>query len=328
MVHSNTLDDKVLMKSDGMPTYHLANVVDDYLMQITHVIRGEEWLPSAPAHVLLYRYLGWEASMPQFAHLPLLLKPDGNGKLSKRDGEIMGFPVFPLEWKEQDTGKTIKGFREEGYLPEALVNFLAFLGWNPGTAQEMFTMDELVQAFSIEKIGKSGTKFDINKAKWYNHQYLLQKSDTELALYLEADIKKAGLKAAPEKLEQMAALVKERIYFPSDLFKEASVFLQAPESYDEQVVANKWNDDAAKAVQAVIKVVQAAPVLEAAPLKEQMHHAIEALGIKPGKVMQAIRVALTGRPAGPDLMQIFAIIGKDEAIARLSKALQILQVKA
>jgi glutamyl-tRNA synthetase len=328
MVHSNTLDDKVLMKSDGMPTYHLANVVDDHLMNITHVIRGEEWLPSAPTHVLLYRYLGWEATMPQFAHLPLLLKPDGNGKLSKRDGELMGFPVFPLEWKEQDTGKTIMGFREEGYLPEALVNFLAFLGWNPGTAQEMFTMDELIKAFSIERIGKSGTKFDINKAKWYNHQYLLKKSDAELAAFLAADLQKAGLNESFDKLEKIASLVKERIHFPGDLFKEAAVLLQAPNHYDEQVIANKWNEDAVKAVQAVIDILQTSTIIEAESLKAQIHHGIEALGIKPGKVMQAIRVALTGKPAGPDLMQIFEIIGKQEAISRLSDALQKLPVKA
>ena len=186
MVHSSAIDDKVLMKSDGMPTYHLANIVDDHLMEITHVIRGEEWLPSAPLHVLLYRYLGWESTMPEFAHLPLLLKPDGNGKLSKRDGDKLGFPVFPLQWIDPFTGEKSSGYRESGYLPEAFVNFLAFLGWNPGTQQEIFSMDELAEAFSIERIGKSGTRFDINKARWFNEQYLRAKPDAELAQYLLA----------------------------------------------------------------------------------------------------------------------------------------------
>ncbi|MEX0884296.1 MAG: glutamate--tRNA ligase, partial [Cyclobacteriaceae bacterium] len=210
MVHSNSLDDKVLMKSDGMPTYHLANIVDDHLMGITHVIRGEEWLPSAPLHVLLYRYLGWEESMPQFAHLPLLLKPDGNGKLSKRDAQKHGFPIFPMNWTDPDSGELLIGFKETGYLPEALLNFLAFLGWNPGDQRELFSMDKLVEAFSIERIGKSGTKFDINKAKWYNEQYLRNKSGQELSAYLLEDLSKEGIKINGEKAEKIVSVMKER----------------------------------------------------------------------------------------------------------------------
>ncbi|MDQ4142029.1 MAG: glutamate--tRNA ligase, partial [Bacteroidota bacterium] len=208
VVHSSAIDDKVLMKSDGMPTYHLANIVDDHLMEITHVIRGEEWLPSAPLHVLLYRYLGWESTMPEFAHLPLLLKPDGNGKLSKRDGDKLGFPVFPLQWTDPFTGEKSSGYRESGYLPEAFVNFLAFLGWNPGTQQELFTMEELAEAFTIDRIGKSGTRFDINKARWYNEQYLRAKPDEELAQYLITALTEHNIECSLEKAIKISSVMK------------------------------------------------------------------------------------------------------------------------
>src|SRR5688572_19828613 len=235
MVHSSSIDDKVLMKSDGMPTYHLANIVDDHLMGITHVIRGEEWLPSAPLHVLLYRYFGWEDTMPEFAHLPLLLKPDGNGKLSKRDGDKFGFPVFPLQWTDPFTNETSMGYRESGYLPDAFVNFLAFLGWNPGTQQEIFSMQELIEAFSVERIGKSGTKFDQAKVKWYNEQYLRALPNHELAKFLLQATEEHGVSCTPEKAEQIVAVMKERVSFPQEFWREAAYFFVAPQQYNEQV---------------------------------------------------------------------------------------------
>ncbi|SEJ30076.1 glutamyl-tRNA synthetase [Cyclobacterium xiamenense] len=322
MVHSNSLDDKVLMKSDGMPTYHLANIVDDHLMGITHVIRGEEWLPSAPLHVLLYRYLGWEDSMPEFAHLPLLLKPDGNGKLSKRDAEKHGFPIFPLSWKDPNSGEWVAGFKEAGYLPDAFLNFLAFLGWNPGDQRELFSVEALVDAFSIDRIGKSGTKFDINKAKWYNEQYLRKKSDKELAAYLLEDLQKENLSVSAEKAEKIAAVMKERATFPSDLWSEGRFMLLAPEEFDGQVVAKKWNQEAITVLSAYSKNLQEAEApLTAESAKALLESSAEAEGIKLGKVMQAVRLAVTGVGAGPDLMQIFEILGKEELIKRIEFAL-------
>jgi len=246
LVHSSAIDDKVLMKSDGMPTYHLANVVDDHLMKITHVIRGEEWLPSTPLHVLLYRYLGWENSMPEFVHLPLLLRPDGNGKLSKRDAEKYGFPVFPLTWEQPGEDGKSYGFRENGYLAEATVNFLAFLGWNPGTPQELFTLDQLIKAFSIERIGKAGAKFDIDKAKWFNQQYLRSKPDQELARYLLNAIKEYNsqnsecIECSEEKAIKIVRIMKERVTFPHDFWTEAEYFFVAPTSYDQHTATQKW----------------------------------------------------------------------------------------
>ncbi len=331
MVHSSALDDKVLMKSDGMPTYHLANIVDDHLMKITHVIRGEEWLPSAPLHVLLYKYLGWEDTMPQFAHLPLLLKPDGNGKLSKRDAQKMGFPVFPLEWTDPESGEQLLGFREEGYLPEAFINFLAFLGWNPGTSQELFDMNGLIDAFSIERIGKSGTKFDINKAKWFNQQYLKQKPDAELAGYLAEELAKHGFSCTEEKATQICKELKERVVFHHDLWNEAKFFFIAPDQYDQKVTENKWTQEAVTALSAykdALKLLSAE--VDADTAKNILAEVLEKNNIKMGKVMQALRVSITGAGAGPDLMHIIAIIGKDETIDRIEKAIVRLndQIKA
>lgn len=322
MVHSSTLDDKVLLKSDGMPTYHLANVVDDHLMQITHVIRGEEWLPSAPTHVLLYKFLGWEATMPQFAHLPLLLKPDGNGKLSKRDGEMHGFPVFPLEWtNREDNNKKVSGFREEGYLPEAMLNFLAFLGWNPGTQQEIFSREELIEAFSIERIGKSGTKFDINKAKWYNQHYLLAKSPAERATYLLADLEKQGISGiTPAFAEEVCELVKERCVFPHDFFREAEFIFRRPAEYDTDVAASKWNADVVAVLTGFVSRIHSQDSLTAEEAKHLLHEVAEGLGLKPGKVMQGVRLAITGKGAGPDLMAVIALLGRDEVSARIAQA--------
>lgn len=326
LVHSNTLDDKVLMKSDGMPTYHLANIVDDHLMGITHVIRGEEWLPSAPLHVLLYKYLGWQDSMPEFAHLPLLLKPDGNGKLSKRDADKQGFPIFPLNWTDPVTGELALGFRESGYLPEAFLNFLAFLGWNPGDHREIFTVEELTEVFSIERIGKSGTKFDINKARWYNEQYLRAKGDGELAEYLLQDLRKEGLDIHQVKAEQIVALVKERATFPGDLWKEGKFLVVAPHDFDPVIISKKWNEDVIRLLSAYRKnLVSLDEEFNAPSAKAYLEKSAEENSIKLGKVMQAIRLAITGVGAGPDLMAIFVIIGKGELIKRIDFALNTIK---
>lgn len=327
MVHSAQIDDKVLMKSDGMPTYHLANVVDDYLMKISHVIRGEEWLPSAPLHVLLYRYLGWEDVMPRFAHLPLLLKPDGNGKLSKRDAERMGFPIFPLDWTDPSTGETVPGFRETGYLPEALVNFLAFLGWNPGTEQELFTMEGLVEAFSIERIGKAGAKFDIQKAQWYNQQYLRRKPAPELADHLLDALEKEGVPCTREKALAIAQLMSDRITFPKEIWEHGKYFFQAPAEFDEKAAAKRWNEEAAKVVGAFSDALAETNPFDAAGIKATLEEVTAANGIAPGKIMAALRLAVTGVSGGPDLMAIMEVIGRDEVRARIAFALKTLRVK-
>jgi len=326
VVHSSAVDDKVLMKSDGMPTYHLANIVDDHLMDISHVIRGEEWLPSAPLHVLLYRYLGWEKTMPHFAHLPLLLKPDGTGKLSKRDGDRLGFPVFALEWHGTDaeTGEPTvsKGYREEGYLPEALVNFLAFLGWNPGTSQEIFSMQELIDAFSIDRVSKSPAKFDQAKIKWFNEHYLRAKPDMELAPYLLAALEEHGIACTPEKAAQVVGVMKERVSFPQDFWQEAKYFFEAPTTYDEQVVTKKWNPQVSTALSAYAEALPAdsEPSSNAEVLKNIFNDTTAAQGLKPGQVLQALRVAVTGAGAGPDLFETLAILGTGEVGQRLRAA--------
>lgn len=324
MVHSSTMDDKVLLKSDGMPTYHLANVVDDYLMGITHVIRGEEWLPSAPTHVLLYRFFGWSDRIPQFAHLPLLLKPVGDGKLSKRDGEAHGFPVFPLQWFDAEKGRTIQGFKEEGYLPEALINFLALLGWNPGTEQEIFSLEGLVEAFSMERIGKAGTRFDIQKAKWFNHHYLQQKESS----YFESPVRNIVeplLGPCTElKLEKWVNLVKERSTFLSDMLSEIMAIAEEPSGYDDSVVASKWNEEAKRGLTFFDSQIQSLEIWEAAPIKEFFTQTIESQGIKPGKVLQPLRLVMTGKGNGPDLMTILELLGKEVVSARIRKAIQTL----
>ncbi|PLK46083.1 glutamate--tRNA ligase [Emticicia sp. TH156] len=316
VVHSSTIDDKVLLKSDGMPTYHLANIVDDHLMGITHVIRGEEWLPSAPLHILLYRAFGWQA--PEFAHLPLLLKPEGNGKLSKRDGLLGNFPVFPLKWTDPFTSEEARGFREDGYFPEALINFLAFLGWNPGTEQEIFSMEELIESFSLEKIHKAGARFMVDKAKWFNQHYLKEKSDEELAniIQLPADTS-AGTAT------KLVKLMKDRVTFPQEIVTEVPYIFATPAAYDEEVAKSKWNDDAKKAMSAIKEAIQS--MAEEQFVAQQIHDtifpALEAAGLKPGKVMQAFRLSITGVGKGPDLMLILEILGKAEVIARIEKAI-------
>lgn len=313
-VHTSSMDDKVLMKSDGMPTYHLANVVDDHIMEITHVIRGEEWLPSAPLHILLYQSFGWQA--PQFAHLPLLLKPEGNGKLSKRDADLGGFPVFPMEWTDPQSGTISKGFKQEGYLPSATLNFLAFLGWNPGTEQELFSLDELVDAFSLDRINKAGAKFDVNKAKWFNQQYLKQTDSQELA--------QVYLPNLPAKdANAFVQLFLDRVTFPQEIGQLVHEFSQKPTVYDEVVLATKWNLEAQKGLQVLAASLPTCSTWDADGIKHAIHVALEEAGIKMGKVMQMLRVALSGNGAGPDLMISMQLWGKDEVIERLNAALSV-----
>lgn len=323
-VHSSTIDDKVLLKSDGMPTYHLANVVDDYLMKISHVIRGEEWLPSAPLHVLLYQSLGWEKEMPQFAHLPLLLKPSGEGKLSKRDGELLGFPVFPLRWTDESRGVSIPGFREEGFLPEAVINFLALLGWHPGTGdeQEIFNLDELVDAFSLEHIGKSGARFDIQKAHWFNHHFIKEKADS---WFLKGFL--SHCQANEIEMDEVTAckwihLVKDRISFESEIWENVGPLLKAPIEYDQSVIDSKWNDDSKNSLRAFSQELGKHLFLESNAAKELFNQTVEKLGIKPGKVIQVLRLVLTGKGSGLDLMTIIECIGPKETASRIQNALE------
>jgi len=317
VVHSSQMDDKVLFKSDGMPTYHLANVVDDYKMKITHVIRGEEWLPSAPLHVLLYRYLGWEDVMPVFAHLPLILKPDGNGKLSKRDGDRLGFPVFPLSWKDPKTGEQSHGYRERGYFPEAFTNMLSMLGWNPGTSQELFTMVELIQAFSLERVGKSGSKFDPDKAKWFNQQYLRAKDDSELANFFQKELNERGVKSSDEYIRKACSLIKEKTQFTSEFWSIGNYFFQKPIEYDEKVIRKRWNENAVKYFPVLAEEFAEAKNWNAEKIEAIFRATAEKLEINPGHVMQLFRVLLSGQAGGPALFEITELLGKEEVVSRL-----------
>lgn len=320
-VNTNNMDDKVLFKSDGMPTYHLANIVDDHLMQISHVIRGEEWLPSAPLHVLLYRYLGWEESMPQFAHLPLLLKPDGNGKLSKRDGDRLGFPVFPLEWHNQENDEVFSGYREKGYFPEAFINMLAFLGWNPGTSQELFSLDELVAAFSLKKVNKAGARYDHDKTRWFNQQYLRLKSDAELGSLLLEEAQSAGVSIELDKAVAIAQLMKERAYFIKDLWEDAQFFFEAPKDYDEKTLNKKWNADARNHVEQLKGIFTSMSNFAAADVESAFKGYLEQNELGFGKVGPGFRLAVTGKGMGPSMFDICAILGQNETISRLELAL-------
>ena len=321
-VNSNLLDDKVLFKSDGMPTYHLANVVDDYLMKITHVIRGEEWLPSAPLHVMLYRFLGWDAAMPQFAHLPLLLKPDGNGKLSKRDGDRLGFPVFPLQWKDPYTAEVSSGYREAGYFPEAFVNMLALLGWNPGTDQELFSLEELVHEFSLERVGKSGSKFDPEKAKWFNHQYLQSKSIVEISRALDTQLKRQGMQADISKIETIALLMRQRANFIDELREQSMFFFKAPETYDPSFAKKRWKEETPGILKVVSGMLKGLNPFDAQTIDAALHDYMEASGHGAGKIMPGLRLALVGGGNGPDVKEIMAIIGKEETVERINKAMK------
>ena len=319
--NTTQMDDKVLYKSDGMPTYHMANVVDDYLMQITHVIRGEEWLPSAPLHVLLYRYLGWEDVMPKFAHLPLLLKPEGNGKLSKRDGDRLGFPVFPLEWKDPSTGETSSGYRESGYLPEAVVNLLAFLGWNPGTNQEIYSMDELIQSFTLDRVSKSGAKFDLNKAKWYNQQYVRHCDNAFLATELKKDLAANHLQFADDYILKAVGLIKEKINFIKELWSMGSYFFVVPTQYDEAVITKRWNEKSPLVLADLISSIETLSEYNAASVEAVYHDALNKNEVAGKDFLQLLRVCLSGVAGGPPIFEMCELFGKENTILRLKNAL-------
>lgn len=322
-INSSVLDDKVLYKSaDNLPTYHLANIVDDHLMKISHVIRGEEWLPSAPLHVLLYKAFDWEETMPKFAHLPLLLKPEGNGKLSKRDGDRLGFPVFPLEWKDPKTGDISSGYRESGYLPEAVVNFLALLGWNPGNDQEIITLPELIKLFSFDRCSKSGAKFDYEKAKWFNHQYIQLKSNKELRELFIPYLEKEGIKADESYIETVIGLVKERVSFVKELWGQSAFFFKAPESYDEKTIKKRWKDETPSQLTELIDVLKGINDFSSHNQEEIVKNWIESKGYNLGGIMNAFRLAVVGEPKGPHMFDITATIGKEETINRLQKAIK------
>lgn len=325
-IKSDILDDKVLYKSaDELPTYHLANIVDDHLMEITHVIRGEEWLPSAPLHVLLYRAFGWEDTMPTFAHLPLLLKPEGKGKLSKRDGDRLGFPVFPLEWHDPKTGDISSGYRESGYFPEAVVNFLALLGWNPGTEQELFSLDELVEQFDIHKCSKSGAKFDYQKGIWFNHEYILRKSNEEIARLFAPIVANNGVDESMERITKVVSMMKDRVSFVKELWPLCSFFFIAPLEYDEKTVKKRWKADSAKVMTELAEVLKGIDDFSVEGQEPIVMKWVEEKGYKLGDVMNAFRLALVGIGKGPGMFDISAFLGKEETLARLRKAVEVLK---
>ena len=324
-IKSDILDDKVLFKSaDELPTYHLANIVDDHLMEISHVIRGEEWLPSAPLHVLLYRAFGWEDSMPRFAHLPLLLKPEGKGKLSKRDGDRLGFPVFPLEWHDPKTGEVSSGYRESGYFPEAVVNFLALLGWNPGTEQELFSLEELVKAFDITKCSKSGAKFDYQKGMWFNHEYILQKSDDEIAQLFAPIVANNGIEATMEQVTQVVHMMKDRVSFVKELWELCSFFFIAPTSYDEKTVKKRWKEYSAQQMSELADVLEGIEDFSVEGQEPIVLKWVEDKGYKLGDIMNAFRLTLVGIGKGPGMFDISAFLGKEETLKRMHKAIEVL----
>lgn len=323
--NTSKLDDKVLFKSDGMPTYHLANVVDDHLMEITHVIRGEEWLSSMPLHVLLYEKLGW--TNPRFAHLPLILKPIGKGKLSKRDGDKMGFPVFPLLWEDQTTGEQSSGYRESGYFPEAFVNMLALLGWNPGTEQEIFSMDELIEAFDLARVGKSGSKFDPEKTKWFNHQYMLKKSDGEIAKLFQAYLATKNIHAELAYTERVVSMVKERAVFVHEIWDQGFYFFQTPVEYDAQSVKKRWKEGVPEIMQEILTLLQDfRGNWIAADIKEKFSEFVTEKGWGFGVVMNAFRICLVGAAVGPDLFEICEMIGREETLLRIQNGLSKIEV--
>ena len=324
-VNTNNLDDKVLFKSDGMPTYHLANVVDDYLMNISHVIRGEEWLPSAPLHVLLYRFFGWADVMPQFAHLPLILRPDGNGKLSKRDGDRLGFPVFPTNWKNPETGEQSSGYRERGYYPDAFNNMLAFLGWNPGTTQELFTMEELVQAFSLERVGKAGAKFDFDKTNWFNQQYLRKHNGLDLAAQLKPYLEAENLEAENEYTAQVCDLMKERATFVQDILMEGRYFFEAPTSFDEKTIKKKWKEQTPAIITQLSALLKELPSFDAESIGACFKSFLEAKELGFGAVMPGFRLSVTGLGAGASMNDIAALLGKEEVLRRIEIALNTIK---
>jgi len=316
--NSSQLDDKVLFKSDGMPTYHLANVVDDYLMKVSHVVRGEEWLPSAPTHVMLYKMFGWETDMPAFAHLPLILKPEGNGKLSKRDGDKYGFPLYSLTWKDQN----ISGLKEKGFLPEAYINFLAFLGWNPGTSQEIFSMEELIEAFSFERIGKSGARFDPEKAKWFNQQHMRRKSGAELVTLLQPYLDAKGIVTDSNYLEKVCDLMKERAVFIPDLYEEAGYFFNAVENYDEATIQKKWKPEKKDFFLLLISRIESISNFTEQTIEETVKTTMQEQGIGMGEIMPLLRIALAGVLQGPPVFAMMDVLGKNKSVERLRIGLE------
>ena len=326
VIKSDILDDKVLYKSaDELPTYHLANIVDDHLMEISHVIRGEEWLPSAPLHVLLYRAFGWEDTMPRFAHLPLLLKPEGKGKLSKRDGDRLGFPVFPLEWHDPKTGEVSSGYRESGYFPEAVVNFLALLGWNPGTEHELFSLEELVDAFDISKCSKSGAKFDYQKGIWFNHEYILRKSNEEIADLFAPIVANNGVDESMERIRTVVSLMKDRVSFVRELWDLCSFFFLPPTEYDEKTVRKRWKEYSAQQMTELAEVLEGIDDFSIEGQEPVVMKWVEDKGYKLGDIMNAFRLALVGIGKGPGMFDISAFLGKEETLRRLRRAVEVLK---
>ncbi len=327
-VNTSTLDDKVLFKSaDMLPTYHLANIVDDHLMEISHVIRGEEWLPSLPLHYLLYRALGWSGTQPEFAHLPLILKPTGQGKLSKRDGDKLGFPVFPLQWQGPD-GETAKGYREEGYFPEAFVNMLALLGWNPGTEQEIFSMEQLIEAFTLERVGKSGARFSPDKTLWFNAQYMHSRDDEELGKLFLPIIASHGVETDLATASKVASLVKTRATFVKDFWELSSFIFIAPTQYEQKIVDKYWKGENPAYVAQVRTLLESAPDFSAAATKQLVMDWITASELPMGQIMNSLRLAVIGIGKGPDMFDICEVLGKTETLRRIDKALAALPVQS
>ena len=325
VVNTNNMDDKVVFKSDGMPTYHLANVVDDYLMKISHVIRGEEWLPSAPLHVLLYKFLGWGKEMPKFAHLPLILKPDGNGKLSKRDGDRLGFPVFPINWTNPDNGDVSLGYKEQGYITEAFINMLSFLGWNPGTTQEIFSMNELIQSFSLERVGKAGAKFDFDKTKWFNQQYLRAKNKEDLANELQIILKENNIMMDDEFVASVCNQLKERATFVKDMWLEGAYYFAAPTTYDEKTIRKKWKEDTPRFLSELKIRLEKISDFSSKNIEIEFKKYLEDNDLGMGRLLPAFRLALTGLGMGPSLFDIASLLGKTETIMRMEVALNTIK---
>ena len=319
-IDTNTLDDKVLFKSDGMPTYHLANIVDDYLMKISHVIRGEEWLPSMPLHVLLYNAFGWDA--PKFAHLPLILKPIGKGKLSKRDGDKLGFPVFPLAYTNEETGGISLGYKESGYFSDAFINMLSLLGWNPGTEQELFSIEELITTFDLSRVSKSGAKFSLDKTNWFNQQYLQKKTDAELALLFSVILKNKKINSSESYVEKVVSLIKERAVFVKDFWSLSSYFFKTPEDYDEKASKKQWKEGTSVLMNELIIVLDSIDDFSSKTIEETVKSWISSKEIGFGKIMQPLRLAIVGEMKGPHLFDIIDMIGKDEAVLRIKKIIK------
>ena len=324
VINSSLLDDKVLYKSDGMPTYHLANIVDDHTMKITHVIRGEEWLPSAPLHVMLYKAFGWQA--PQFAHLPLLLKPDGNGKLSKRDGDRLGFPVFPLQWTDPKSGEVSSGYRESGYLPEAVINMLALLGWNPGNDQELMSLQELIDAFSIEKISKAGAKFSLDKAKWFNHEYIQMKSADELYPYFEKILEKKQISCNADYVKNVIDLIKDRLNFINDFWEQACYFFEAPTEYDPQALKKRWKEGTGAHLRVIDGMLMSFQPFDRQKAQDTVMQYIQDNGLNMGQILNSVRIALVGTARGPELFTMIELMGTEETHRRIQRSIEVVNL--